>query len=493
MIGIEFVVTLTVIVLVLWLIWYRITKPWRHLPTPKYLIPFFGQLFRIPLDTSKLIGAVQQMFNETGSIFVIWITCRPTVVSKDVGLLEEIFKTTQYIRKGTAYDLLKEWLGTGLLLSDGKKWKTRRRMLTPAFHFDILKSNFEIIHRHSKHFAASLKNYRTNDQPIEFFKITKEFSLNVLLESAMGIQRNTAKTNENITSSNYTHAVDRLAALPSSRYSKPWQWNSLLYRLSSDGREYYKQLEIAHQFVRGVIENRISSLNKEDDDKKCRLFLDILLDAYQNKEIDIEGIVEEVNTFMFEGHDTVSSAISWTVYCIGRDKNVQEKVFEEINSIPEEGFCMESLTQLKYTECVIKESLRLHPPVPFVFRHIETDVEINGVTIPANSDIVFHILFMHRDENVWKNATKFKPERFNDDSYNKRNPFTFLPFSAGPRNCIGQRFAMMELKLVLFYLMKNFSFESMQTENELKEHIEVIHRTNNGLWIKCLQRKEKEN
>jgi len=234
-------------------------------------------------------------------------------------------------------------------------------------------------------------------------------------------------------------------------------------------------------------------LQMEGNDNKRLLFLDILLDAYQKKEIDIEGIIEEVNTFMFEGHDTVSSSIAWTVYCIGRDKRVQEKIFEEINSIPEEGFCMESLTQLKYTECVIKESLRLHPPVPVILRNMDTDVEINDLKIPAYTDTAFYILLMQRDESIWKDATKFKPERFSDDSFSKRNPFTYLPFSAGPRNCIGQRYAMMELKVVLYHLLKKFWLEATKEESELKQHMEVIQRTDDGLLMKCFQRKEKEN
>jgi len=359
------VITIAIIVLILWLIWYQITKPWRFLPTPKYSIPFLGHILRRPLDRTKILKYVNLLFKETGKrTFVLWALWSPIVVSIDIKLFEEFLKSTQYISKGNVYDILKEWLGTGLLISDGGKWKTRRRMLTPAFHFDILKSNFDIINRHAKTFIETLMvRTKLNEEPIEFFEITKEFSLNALLESAMGIRYDKSKSKINALLFAYTRSVDILTGALQKRFVRPWLWLPFIYRnFTADGREYYKQLKIANTFIRNVIDDRIETLKIEGSDNKPLLFLDILLDAYQKKEIDIEGIIEEVNTFMFEGHDTVSSSIAWAVYCIGRDKRVQEKMFEEINSIPEEGFCMESLNQLKYTECVIKESLRLHPP-----------------------------------------------------------------------------------------------------------------------------------
>jgi len=368
-------------------------------------------------------------------------------------------------------------------------------MLTPAFHFDILKSNFDIINRHAKTFIETLMiQTKINEKPIEFFEITKGFSLNTLLESAMGITFGQSESKLNAMLSSYTYGVDILTSAVQERFVRPWLWSPFIYRnFTADGKEYYKQLIIANTFIRNVIDDRIETLQMEGNDNKRLLFLDILLDAYQKKEIDIEGIMEEVHTFMFEGHDTVSSSIAWAVFCIGRDKRVQGKIFEEINSISEEGFCMESLTQLKYTECVIKESLRLHPPVPVILRTMDTDVEINNLKIPANTDTAFHLLVMQRDESIWKDAAQFKPERFVDDSFSKRNPFTYLPFSAGPRNCIGQRYAMMELKIVLFHLLKTFRLEATQEESELKQHIAVIHRADDGLLIKCIKRKEKEN
>jgi len=488
------IVTIAIIVLVLWLIWYQITKPWQHLPTPKNSIPFIGHIF--PLDRTKIIQFINKQFKDTGKRTVcVWLLWNPLVISIDVKLFEEVLKSTQYISKGNIYDFLKEWLGTGLLISDGKKWKTRRRMLTPAFHFDILKSNFDIINRHAKTFIETLMiQTKINEKPIEFFEITKGFSLNTLLESAMGITFGQSESKLNAMLSSYTYGVDILTSAVQERFVRPWLWSPFIYRnFTADGKEYYKQLIIANTFIRNVIDDRIETLQMEGNDNKRLLFLDILLDAYQKKEIDIEGIMEEVHTFMFEGHDTVSSSIAWAVYCIGRDKRVQGKIFEEINSISEEGFCMESLTQLKYTECVIKESLRLHPPVPVILRTMDTDVEIYNLKIPANTDTAFHLLVMQRDESIWKDAAQFKPERFVDDSFSKRNPFTYLPFSAGPRNCIGQRYAMMELKIVLFHLLKTFRLEATQEESELKQHIAVIHRADDGLLIKCIKRKEKEN
>ena len=133
--------------------------------------------------------------------------------------------------------------------------------------------------------------------------------------------------------------------------------------------------------------------------------------------------------------------------------------------------------------------MRIHPSAPIISRKIDEEIEVEGVVYPKNSTLVICILAMQRDERNWQDPLTFKPERFvNVDG--QRNPFAFVPFSGGPRNCIGQRFAMMELKLTLYHLLLNFEIVAFQKADELIETVGVIHGVLNedGLLIQMKER-----
>ena len=477
-------------------LWYVYTKPYHHIPAPKGLVPFLGHFLIMKSDRSKLIKHIEELHKECGPTFVFWILIKPVVATTDVELLRAIMQSPKLINKGISYSMLHDWLGTGLLTSTGDKWRHRRKLITPAFHYDILSVHASLIEKHSKLFIANLKTIPEEcSKGIEFFELTKHIALAVICETAMGIKMDGLNNINDSQESNYIELVHNLAEKVAQRYGKLWFWSPLIYStFSKDGKMYYKNLRTINSFISDVIEKRIKYRDCSNQKQDSRVFLDILLDAYLEGNIDKPGILDEVNTFMFEGYDTVSAALAWTLYSIGRHKKVQQKVYEEVKSSEKRDLsCVEKLKQMKYVECVIKESLRIHPSVPLIMRQCDQRFEFGKFHIPKNTEVAVHILHLHRDNNIWCDAAKFQPERFLETSSPERNPFAYLPFSAGHRNCIGQKLALMELKLFIFYVINNFEIEAIQNETDLKEHIDTIHRTQNGLWLKLNQRDELGN
>ncbi|KAG2465691.1 CP4V2 protein, partial [Polypterus senegalus] len=141
---------------------------------------------------------------------------------------------------------------------------------------------------------------------------------------------------------------------------------------------------------------------------------------------------------------------------------------------------MDDLKKLKYLECVIKESLRLYPSVPMFAPGHEIPKGVNAIIIPYS---------LHRDPKWFPDPEKFNPERFLPENSSHRHPFAFVPFSAGLRNCIGQRFAIMEEKVILSTVLRHFEVESKQRREELDLTGELILRPENGIWIKLINRK----
>ena len=209
--------------------------------------------------------------------------------------------------------------------------------------------------------------------------------------------------------SNYVELVYNLTEKIAQRYGKLWFWSPLIYStFSKDGKMYYKNLRTINSFISHVIEKRIKYRPCSDEKQDSRVFLDILLDEYLEGNIDKPEILDEVNTFMFEGYDTVSAALASTLYPIGRHENVQQKVYEAVKSIEKRDLsCVEKLKQMKYIECVIKESLWIHSSVPVIIRQCDQRFKFGKFNIPENTEVAVLILNLHRDNSVWPNAAKF--------------------------------------------------------------------------------------
>ena len=167
----------------------------------------------------------------------------------------------------------------------------------------------------------------------------------------------------------------------------------------------------------------------------------------------------------------------------GVHKEYQNILHDEITKTNGENI-MDIINKLEFLDCFIKESMRLYPPVAAIGRRIEKDVSFEEQRIHKGTNVAISIFGIHRNENHWKNPLQFNPDRFIGDNYLKRDPYCYIPFSAGPRNCVGQRFALLELKICLYYILKNFNLTSMQTENELEICTDIVTRSRNGVLIK---------
>ena len=217
--------------------------------------------------------------------------------------------------------------------------------------------------------------------------------------------------------------------------------------------------------------------------------IDTLLDMYDNGDIDMEGIEDEVNTFMFAGHDTTSTTLSWTLYLIGRHKHIQQRLVDEISEACEtHSTLIDRVRSLKYMECVIKESLRVYPPVGGMGRELKKDAELNGHVFPKGTLLVIDTFSMHSNPAYWKDPLLFEPDRFQGKESSKRNPYCFVPFSAGPRNCLGQKYAMLEEKVYLYHILRAFEVNSLQTPDEIVVGTDAITYSMNGINVKFTAR-----
>uniref|UniRef100_A0A8C7DAS7 aromatase n=1 Tax=Oncorhynchus kisutch TaxID=8019 RepID=A0A8C7DAS7_ONCKI len=366
-----------------------------------------------------------------------------------------------------SYRFLIPWIGDGLLVSEGQKWFRHRRLLTPGFHYDVLKPYVKMM-------SDSAKTMLVDNH--------KEVTYTFLL-----FYSHFSGTNS------YIKAVYELSDLVNVRFRTFPYHSEWIFQLSPHGYKYRKACNVAHSHTEEIIRKRKEALKDEKElgriqAKRNLDFLDILLCARDEDQqgLSDEAIRAEVDTFMFEGHDTTASGISWTLYSLACNPEHQQICRDEVISALEGRDTMEweDLSKIPYTTMCIKESLRLYPPVPGMSRKITKPMTFfDGRTVPEGCLVGTSIFGIHRNATVWENPNAFDPLRFLPKNSAKRSPHAFVPFSAGPRNCIGQNFAMNEMKVVVAQTLKRYHL----TEDPMKKPKMIprlVLRSLNGIHVK---------
>ncbi|KAG8234731.1 hypothetical protein J437_LFUL000965 [Ladona fulva] len=375
----------------------------------------------------------------------------------------------------------------------GPKWHSRRKLLTPAFHRSILESFQEVFEEKSEVLVRKLARMCKEGQVFNIETYIAQSSLDVICETAMGTKM---RIQEEVTleEAKYLEAKNSAAEITTYRFLRPWLHPDFIFNMTPKGWKFNQSVKMMHDFT-----NKVT--NYEDDaevrPKKRKAFMDILIEASyadgpENKpflsDLDIR---EEVDTFMFEGHDTTASSISWTLYLLGRHPDIQERVWQEVDEVlgDERISSMQKLTELRLLDRCIRESLRLYPSVPLIARKLREDVKLGDYIAPAGSEVFIHLILAHRDPDIFPEPDKFDPDNFLPENCEKRPPFAFVPFSAGSRNCIGQKFALQEMKTVLATILRNYRLESTDAPENLTVIPELVLRSKEGINVLLHPRK----
>ncbi|KAI7815710.1 cytochrome p450 [Rhyzopertha dominica] len=376
-----------------------------------------------------------------------------------------------------------------------KKWKKHRRMITPTFHFNILEDFIPVFNSCGNKLVSKLKAEVGKDS-FDLYSYIPSCTLDIICETAMGVFVN-AQDNPN---SDYVKATGVLCCLVLDRMFsvvKAFDWS---YWFTPSYKSEIRALRTLKTFVKDVIRKRKAeledsgSVQNEIDEfglKKKRAFLDMLLLSRDEngQPMTDQEIEDEVHTFMFEGHDTTATSLCFTLYLLAGHADIQEKAYEELNGIfgDDDRDCThQDLQNMQYLELVIKESLRLYPSVPSFAREVVEDVDYYGRMIPKGTTVHIFAYAIHRDPSIYPEPEKFDPERFRN--IKDKSPYAYIPFSAGPRNCIGQKFAMLELKSTLCKLLRRYKFRPAVPEHKLVLSPDTILRSRSGVRVKIEER-----
>ncbi|XP_003271559.2 cytochrome P450 4V2 [Nomascus leucogenys] len=315
----------------------------RPIPTVARAYPLVGHALLMKRDGREFFQQIIKYTEEYRHmpLLKLWVGPVPMVALYSAENVEVILTSSKQIDKSSMYKFLEPWLGLGLLTSTGNKWRSRRKMLTPTFHFTILEDFLDIMNEQANILVKKLEKHVNQEAFNCFFYITL-CALDIICETAMGNNIG-AQSNDD---SEYVRAVYRMSEMIFQRIKMPWLWLDLCYRMFKEGWEHKKSLKILHTFTNNVIAERANEMNADEDCRgdgrgsalsknKRRAFLDLLLSVTDDEgnRLSHEDIREEVDTFMFEGHDTTAAAINWSLYLLGSNPEVQKKVDQELDDV----------------------------------------------------------------------------------------------------------------------------------------------------------------
>ncbi|KFB40666.1 AGAP001861-PA-like protein [Anopheles sinensis] len=481
----------------------KLKKINKHFQGPKPL-PVVGNLLEFALlDIPGIFERVVELHQQYGKDYMMWSLFNWNVIMMTSSKNVEKVLLAKQTQKSLVYQFIEPWLGTGLLIASGEKWFQRRKIITPTFHFKILEQFIRVFNTETDTMVKLLKKH-VGGKEFDIYDYVTLMALDSICETSMGTSVD-AQHNPN---NKYVQNVKRMAVLVLLRtISLLAPYPNLYDILHPNAWEQRKVIKQLHAFTDDVIrrrrqqlaqekaENVAFDLNEENLYSKRKLtFLDLLLNVtVEGKPLSNLDIREEVDTFMFEGHDTTTSGISFTIYELARNPDVQERVYEEIVAILGKDhktaeLTYQNLQEFKYLDLVVKEGLRMYPPVGIIGREIVEDLELNGTTVPAGQQVLVPIYVIHRNPEIYPNPNQFDPNRFSEEAESKRGPFDYIPFSIGSRNCIGQRYALMEMKVSLIKLIANYRILPGESLGKLRVKTDLVLRPDIGIPVKIVLR-----
>nr|XP_022913434.1 probable cytochrome P450 4ac1 [Onthophagus taurus] len=361
--------------------------------------------------------------------------------------------------------------GDGLATTkDVHKWKCDRKLLNNIFNQSSVANYVPKLKYHAKKLKKLLESYE--NKPVDVHDIVYYTTLYIIIEYLTG-----DIISEKVASKLIT-AEGKSLEIMLERAKSVYKSNDFLFRFTKNYKPWLKSTEAMDNVFVSILEEEIQKLQLKRDDYGKKDFITVLMENHQS----MYSILSHLKTFILAGFDTTATATGFVLYEISQREDIQKNIYDEYVSIVglKDEFTFDDIQNMTYTEAVIKETMRIYPPIPFTERKLKTPIDIDGVTIPADIDLVFSIPSLHNKN--FSNPDEFNPERFLKE-YDNIDPYEYTPFSIGPRDCIGRRFALVEMKYLIVYIVRYFSLHPVEPQHNVDLTGDFVLRSKNGLPV----------
>ena len=362
------------------------------------------------------------------------------VLQKNHGNFDKQTRSAGFIRAVT---------GESLLTSNGEAWQRRRRLLQPSFHRSHLA---RFTHHMTGATAALLDQWRAKPRSGEPLDVASEMMR--LTYAIVGRTLFSAETGPE--ADRIEQAMQVILPHTFGRLGRIVNWPEWFPTLQN--RRFRNARRTIDEVVHRIITEHRRSLAAGRPDQDLLTLLLQVRDEETGEGFSDEHLRNETVTLLLAGHETTANALTWTFYLLSRHPAAEERLRREINTVLGDRIpTLEDLPQLAFTKRVLRESMRLYPPIWIIERRVIAEDEVGGFRLPAGSAAVIAPYALHRHPAFWQD-----PERFDPDRFTESTPPAYLPFGAGPRFCIGSEFALLEAQLILTMVTQSFRLQPVR-------------------------------
>ena len=403
--------------------------------------------------SEESLDLMRRCFARFGDVYRIFAPSRGVfnyVINHPSDVKRVLLSNHRNYTKGEGMDRVKILLGTGIMTSEGDLWRRQRRMMQPSFHRRVIDRFSGLIHEVNDKFAERWEAKAAAGEPVNLTDDVSELTLEIVLRSIFG--------------TDLERLERQLGVNPFEVVAK----------------EQNRDLKFAFRFrslakpVSDLIERRRREPEERFD------FLEMLMagrDRESGAPMSNKELVDEVLTLIVAGHETTAAALTWTWYLISQHPDTAAQLEAEA-ARTSRPLGLDAAESLAFTHQVLKEALRLYPPGwLFTRRTIESDA-LGGFAIGPRTDVFICPYLLHRHPAFWSEPEEFRPERFAGADAEERHKFAYIPFSVGPRHCIGENIAMLEMLVHVHGMLQRFRLTRAGSEPiELEAQINLRPRS----------------
>ena len=390
-------------------------------------------------STDETIVVLRRAFDELGDLFRIHVPNRGTstwVASHPDDVKRVLVTNHRNYTKGVGIDRVRLLLGHGIMTSEGEFWRRQRRMMQPAFHRRAVERYASIVREENDSLGAAWSVAARSSGSVNVKLSVSRLALRIILRALFG---------------------DDLRQLVPDLDDNPFV--AILQDARRDTRFAYQFRQLARN-VRALVAVRRARQRGRFD------LLQLLLDARDadtGEAMSDAEVVDEVMSLVVAGHETTASTLNWTWWLLATHPAVAMRVAAEQLAVGDLGHASYAdLIRLPYTRQVVDESMRLYPPGWLLTRRSIGPDTLGGHAVPPGTDVFISPYLVHRHPRHWSLPESFDPGHFDPPQVEARHAFAYIPFSAGPRHCIGQNFSLYEMLLHFNFAVRRFQLTAPQ-------------------------------